>query len=223
MRLTIYNGSPRGKNGNTEILLQKVVDGYESVSSPDIEWLQLNNSKIRQSAHEAFSDSDLVLLGFPLYTDAMPGLVKEFIESLAPYAGREGNPTMAFLVQSGFPESHHSRFVERYLEKLAWRLNAPYAGTIVKGGCEGVRMMSEKMNQKLFEGLHKLGANLAREDEFDHERLMSLAKPEKYPRILAPLFWLALKLPVLQFYWNSQLKENGVYEERFARPFKANV
>ncbi len=126
---------------------------------------------------------------------------------------------MAFLVQSGFPEAHHSRFVEQYLEKLTRRLNAPYAGTIIKGGCEGVRLMPEEMNQKLFDALRKLGADLAIEGKFDDKRLKALAKPERYPRVLAPLFKLILKLPVVQSYWNNQLKKINAYDERFARPY----
>jgi multimeric flavodoxin WrbA len=193
MRLTIFNGSPRGKTGNTEILLNKVLEGFKSMQDADVTWVHLNSRQQRESADNAFGQADLALLGFPLYTDAMPGLVKAFIESLAPFMGREGNPTMAFLVQSGFPEAHHSRFVERYLEKLARRLNSPYAGTIVKGGCEGVRMMPEK--------------------------LARLAKPEQYPAIVVPVMKLLLRLPIAQSYWNNQLKKNGVYDQRFARPF----
>jgi hypothetical protein len=127
---------------------------------------------------------------------------------------------MAFLVQSGFPEAHHSRFVERYLEKLARRLGAGYAGTIVKGGCEPVRLMPDSMNKKLFEGLRGLGRDLAEKGAFDPEKLRALAKPERYPRILAPVFKLLLSIPIAQGYWNSQLKKNEAYDQRFARPFE---
>jgi len=219
MRLTVYNGSPRGKAGNTEVMLSQVIAGFTSITDPDLVIIHLSSAKQRQEAHKHFAQSDLVLLGFPLYTDAMPGLVKEFIESLQPYVGRDDNPKMAFLVQSGFPEAHHSRFVERYLEKLTRRLDAPYAGTIVKGGCEGLRLMPEAMNQKLFDTLRELGADLAKEGRFDQEKLKALAKPARYPRILAPLFKLILRFPKTQSYWNRQLEQNGAYDERFARPF----
>jgi hypothetical protein len=219
MQLTVYNGSPRGKASNTEILLGKVVEGIQSITEANVTWLNLSNPRERAIAHESFPTADLVLFGFPLYTDAMPGLAKEFIESLAPYCAREANPRMAFLVQSGFPEACQSRPVERYLEKLASRLNAPYAGTIVKGGCEGVRMMPEQMNRKLFTGLLECGAELAQTDSLDPEKLHKLAKPERYSKAIAPLFKLVLKLPMMQSYWNNQLKENGAFEKSFARPF----
>ncbi|MBG0788568.1 MAG: NAD(P)H-dependent oxidoreductase [Anaerolineaceae bacterium] len=220
MQLTIYNGSPRGKAGNTEIMLKKVVEGVQSVSEVDVTWIHLNCRRQRETAHEAFPSSDLVLFGFPLYTDAMPGLAKEFIESLSPYIGRENNPTMAFMVQSGFPEASHSRPVERYLEKLARRLKAPYAGTIVKGGCEGVHLMPEQMNRKLFTGLHELGADLVQSGVLDPEKLRKLAKPEHYSKIITPLFKLALSMPIMQSYWNNQLKKNGAFDNSFARPFE---
>ncbi|MCB2210368.1 NAD(P)H-dependent oxidoreductase [bacterium] len=220
MQLTIFNGSPRGKRGNTEIMLNKILTGFENAQDAEVTWVHLNSARQRETAPEIFRQSDLVLLGIPLYTDAMPGLVKAFIEGLARFVGQEDNPKMAFLVQSGFPEAHHSRFVERYLEKLARRLGSPYAGTIVKGNCEGVRMMPEQMNQKLFNGLIELGADLAREGQFDPEKLTRLAKPERYPAIITPLAWLVLRLPMMQGYWNNQLKKNGAYEERFARPFE---
>lgn len=223
MRYCVFNGSPRGRSGNTNILLRQVVEGIQNASSAEIRWIYLNDVKMRKTAHEAFREADVVVLGFPLYTDAMPGLVKTFIESLEQYTGRAGNPRMAYLVQSGFQEAHHSRFIERYLEKLTLRLAAHYAGTIVKGGCEGLRLQPEDMHSDLFAQLKALGGNLAHDGAFDQERLHLLSKPEKYPRILAPLFWLALRLPITQSYWDNQLKKNGAYEERFARPFTENT
>ena len=219
MPFCVINGSPRGKSGNTQVILGKVLDGFDELSQQPFAWHYLNTEKSRYAAAEAFKDAELVLLGFPLYTDAMPGIVKAFIESLAPLVGRKGNPKMAFLVQSGFPEAHHSRFVERYLEKLTKRLDAPYAGTIVKGGCEGVRIMPENMNRKLFTRLRELGADLARMQRFDPEKLKKLAGPERYPQMLAPLFKLFLTMPLMHTYWNNQLKKNNAYEDRFDKPY----
>ena len=87
----------------------------------------------------------------------MPAIVKQFIEALEPLKNRENNPPMGFIVQSGFPEALHSRYVEHYLQKLAARLNAPYLGTIVKGGGEGIRMMQTKYwHQRLSLRLKKM-------------------------------------------------------------------
>ena len=149
----------------------------------------------------------------------MPGSVKHFIEALEPLAGRKNNPPVGFVVQSGFPEGLHSRYIERYLEKLAARLGSPYLGTIVKGNGEGVRIMPPKATRSLFENLHALGAELAREGRLNPEILARLAVPESFPAYLSPVFRIFLRLPIAHSYFDNMLKQNGVFERRFARPF----
>lgn len=218
-RLLVLNGSPRGKSGNTPIMLQKIADGFMSAGGTTVETLHLTQVKDQQSFAQAYCKADCVLLGFPLYTDGMPGIVKEFIEVLAHFENRKENPPMAFLVQSGFPEAAHSRHVERYLGSLAQRLNSPYLGTIVRGGSEGVRMMPDSMNRKLFKALNSLGAQLAQEGAFDSNLVREIASVEKYPAVLIPIFKLLLKFPFTQMYWDSQLKKNGAFERRFDQPY----
>ncbi len=161
-------------------------------------WLYLNVARVRESA------------------------AKAFIENLAAYEGGEGNPRLAFVVQSGFPEAHHSRFVEPYLEKLAASLNSTYGGTIIKGGCEALRLQPEAFNQNLFDKLGELGVDLAHEEKFDFGQLMQLRRPERYPRVFAPQIRLVLKLQVSQSYRDYQLKKNGAYRDCNARPYKPN-
>lgn len=219
MRLTVFNGSPRGQGSNTKVMLEQLIAGFESVPGNSHELYYLKRVQQGDELAQAFAEAEIVLLAFPLYTDAMPGLVKAFIERLEPFCGREGNPALGFMVQSGFPEATHSRHVEKYLEKLAARLGCRYLGTIVKGGCEGVRMVPERMNRKLFAGLQQMGRALAERGQFDRVELQRLAKPERYPRWSIPLFKLLIKTGLLTMYWDNQLKENGVYEQRFARPY----
>jgi multimeric flavodoxin WrbA len=224
-RLTIFNGSPRGRKGNTPLLMEHFLKGFTSLEGHSGEIYHLNHLRDAASFSQAFGEAECAWLGFPLYTDAMPGIVKAFIESLASFQGRRAtsdghpsNPPLGFLVQSGFPEAAHSRFVERYLEKLAGRLGSPYLGTIVKGGAEGTRIMPENMTHNLFATLEQLGRIFGETGQLDPNLLSSLAKPERYPTYMAPVFKLFVKLPVSQFYWNGQLKKNGAYERRFDRP-----
>ena len=139
---------------------------------------------------------------FPFTTDGMPGLVKEHIEFLARFEDNAANPAMAFLVQSGFPEAAHSRYVERYLQSLAERLHSPYLGTLVRGGCEGVHLMPESMNKKMFATLYTLGKQLAEQGGFDPLIVHDLVSVEQYPPILMPLFRLAVKTPFTKVYWD---------------------
>jgi hypothetical protein len=159
-----------------------------------------------------------VLLAFPLYTDCMPGLVKEFIEDLRPLCGSSGLPPAMFLVQSGFPEARHSRYVERYLEKLTRRLGCEYLGTMVRGGVEGIQVMPPVMTRKLYGLMEKLGAGLARTGRLDPKLLRKLAHPET----LSPVArWLHDRVfyRMTNSYWNGMLKKNNALDRREDRPF----
>jgi multimeric flavodoxin WrbA len=213
--ITLFNGSPRGPHGNSPIFLDQVAKGIGG----DSKMIHMVNINATAEHVQAFREAKAVWLAFPLYTDSMPGVVKHFIDALEPLACQSGNPPIGFIVQSGFPEGLHSRFVERYLEKLAARLGSPYLGTIVKGNGEAVRIMPEEMNRSLFEGLQSLGRNLANGEKLDRVTLANIAKPESFPKVLAPVFQIFVHLPVAHSYFDSMLKKNGVFERRFDRPF----
>jgi len=219
MQLTVYNGSPRGKNSNTRLLLERFLRGFEEKGGQvhRLHYLVKRNDRKQQIEDFAGSPGP-VLLAFPLYTDCMPGLVKDFIEDLRPLCGQEGLPPAMFLVQSGFPEARHSRFVERYLEKLTRRLCCGYLGTMVRGGVEGIRVMPAMMTRKLYGLMENLGAALAKTQKLDPGLLGKLAHPET----LSPARqWMYAKVlyRMTNAYWNNMLKENNALDRREDRPF----
>jgi NAD(P)H-dependent FMN reductase len=231
--LLLLNGSPRGTSGNTPILLARLAEGWAEASahtaSPGPPSTETDEESVRtlhlarpsdfEAAVGAFGEAETVILGMPLYTDAMPGRVKEFIERLEQYVDREGNPRLGFLVQSGFTESLHSRHLERYLEKLARRLGCEYAGTIVKGGGEGIRLQPDSWNRKLFDRTRGLGASLALHGSFDDELLAEVAGTERFSATQRFSVRVLNATSLGHWHWNSQLKKNGAYEDRFARPY----
>jgi multimeric flavodoxin WrbA len=220
--LLLLNGSPRGERSNSMKMLVRIAEGWQQGGGQTPEVLHLAQRACFERAVAAFAESDVVLLGMPLYTDAMPALVMTYIEALAPrvaFKQAAGNPTLAFLVQSGFPEALHSRPLERYLEKLARRLNSPYAGTIVRGGGESLQMMPEEANKKLWTRLRTLGEQLAHDGRFSPAELKAVAGTERFSAFAAVLLSIAAKLPIVQFYWNMKLKKNGAWKRRFAAPY----
>jgi hypothetical protein len=219
MKLTVFNGSPRGKEGSTKILVEQLLAGFESLEGNRSELFYLNRVGKVEQFRQAFSEAEAVLLAFPLYTDAMPGIVKAFIEALEPLCEREGNPLIGFMVQSGFPEATHSRHVEQYLEKLADRLGCAYAGTIVKGNGGSVSVMPPQMTRNLFRAFRQVGESFGRTGQFDRAMLARLARPERYPRWLAPLITVKDLQFINLLYWDNELKKNGGYKRRFARPY----
>jgi hypothetical protein len=219
MRLTVIDGSPRGAKGNSMFLAARFLAGFGETAGNTHEVFHLVQARHRAEQVAAFAAAEHVLLAFPLYSDAMPSIVKAFVEDLAPLCGRPGNPRLLGFVQSGFIEAYHSRCVEHYLERLARRLGSPYLGTMVKGGGEGVQVMPAWMTRGTFAALRALGRSFGRTGALDPEQLARLARPERLT-----LGWRA-GLTVLQAlgmtnsYWDHALKKNGVFEHRFARPY----
>jgi hypothetical protein len=221
--LLLLNGSPRGERSNSMKMLTRVAEGWQRGGGQAPQLLHLAQAAGFNRAVKAFPEADVVLLGMPLYTDAMPGIVKSYIEALAPrvQAAAAGgvNPALGFLVQSGFPEALHSRPLQRYLEKLARRLGSPCAGVIVRGAGWAMEAMPEQANRKLSERLRALGEQLARDGRFGEAELKAVAGVERFSALAAALLSVALRLPAMQFAWNGQLRKNGVWERRFAAPY----
>jgi len=218
MKLTVFNGSPRGKNSNTEIFLEHFLNGFLIKEGNVYEYAYLNRAKGQDRFLELFKEAENVLLAFPLYCDAMPAMVKTFIESLEPLCGRKGNPNIGFIVQNGFPEAIHNRYVARYLNKLSSRLGCKCMGTIIKGGGEGARTMPDRY-KKSFDILRQLGQIYGETGQFDLELVHKLAGPYKFSKPVVLLFKPLLKTKPFKIGWDRMLKENGAFERRFDRPY----
>jgi len=218
MRLTVFNGSPRGRKGNTNIILDHFLRGYEATPGNTYELYHLNRLKETEHFVQAFAQAETVVLAHPLYTDAMPAIVKAFIEQLEPYLDRDNKPAIGFIVQSGFVEAAHSRYVERYWEKLSRRLGSCYLGAIIKGGCEPLHR-GEKQFQKVLVSFYELGKSFGEAGQFDEKMVKELAQPEKLSPLLRFIIQLVWKING-NGYWDTWLKENDAYERRDARPYE---
>jgi NAD(P)H-dependent FMN reductase len=222
MKLTVINGSPRGQKSSTTRLMTPLMKGFDSVPGGESEMIYLNHKLGEEKLAEIWQTSDVIFLAFPLYVDAMPGQVKGFIESLQVFKGSRHPPVLAFFVHSGFPEAIHSRFVERYLAKLSIRLGCPHAGTIVKGGSEGMQLMPDKSIQPLLSKMEMLGVALGKTKLLEAQLVKEIAGMERIPRFMGLFFPLLAKFGVFDGYWNSQLKANNAYHDRFARPYQSD-
>jgi hypothetical protein len=219
MRLTVINGSPRRAHSNTTFYTDLFLEGFNSVEGNSSEVHFIYGGDFLERGAEVVGAAECVLIGFPLYADAMPSRVMAFFERLQPLRGREGNPPFLYHVQSGFPEAFHSRYVERYLCKLTARLGSRYIGSIIKGGGEGVKEMPERMTKRLFENYRELGRRFAASGELDEALLKIIAGKERLT-IMGRLAMMTLLKPITAKMWNDQLKKNGAFERRFDRPYE---
>jgi len=226
MRLLICNGSPRGKGSNTALLLKHFTDGFSACGGNSVEVAYLMRTKEHAAIAEKARGAQAVIIAFPLYADSMPGIVKEFIEALGDSQPKSRTkkqkefPPLGFIVQSGFPEAVHSRTVERYLEKLARRLNARYIGTVIKGGVEGIQSRPAYLNRRLFMAFRSLGRHFGVTKEFHPITMKKLAGMEKFSAISRFFFRLLAPTGLFDGGWDKILKQNGAYERRFDRPYQ---
>lgn len=215
MQLTFINASPRGTKSNTGILMEHFIRGFLETSgnSCDVEYL-IKYRKDLKALSEKFSQAQNVILGFPLYIDAVPASVKAFLEDLAPLSGRQDLPALGFLIQCGFPETAHTRFAGRYCEKFARRIGCRSLGLILKGGCEGLAIQPSFLTEKYFSLFAMLGQNFGKTGSLDETLLAKLARPEHLnPENLAQI------IPFINSsLWDAQLEKNGVLDQSFARP-----
>lgn len=217
MRTLIINGSPKGKNGNTEIFIEKFVTEMKTS-------YQICHLVKEESKHIAryMKEFDTILIFMPLYVHAMPGILMKLIESIEKIT--DGEKGMGFIVQSGFMESDQSKYLERYLSALTKNLNYTYIGTVIRGGSAGTYMMPEKMNKKLFEQLRVLGEYFDKNGAFNLEIVKEMAKPSKLSKIKTLQLEFLSKIGLGDtLFWNMMLRQNKAKGKRFDKPFSAHL
>jgi|ERR1035437_6202470 NAD(P)H-dependent FMN reductase len=223
MKLVIFNGSPRFKKSNSALLIDRFLEGYNHFNGDLVPVHYLASRTQREASAEIFHKAETVLVVFPLYTDCMPGIVKEFFERIVQHSKDSVTKKIGFIVQSGFPESIHASFLEKYLKKLAQRLHCEYLGTVIKGGVEGIQIMPPVMTNKLFSQFEMLGESFDLDGAFEPTIVAEMRKPYTYSHTYARIFNLLSSTGLTNFYWNSNLKKNGAYEKRFDRPYLEEV
>lgn len=216
MQLTFINGSPRGAKGNTARLMDHFMRGFLETpgNTCAVEYVTKHRTDLPGLKNIVYA-SDNVIIGFPLYADAMPGSVKEFLDVLVPPPAGARVPALGFMSQCGFPETGHLRYVERYLVKYAKRLGAAYLGSIMKGGGEGLHMQPGFLVEKFEHGLHSLGKKFGETGRLATEDLDRFAHPERLT-----MEQISGLVPyVNKMLWDEWLRENNALERSFDRPY----
>lgn len=214
-KLVIYNGSPRITKSNSGIVLKQVLETMED----HIEVRDLKDLGKWDLWAKQFELDQHVMIFMPLYVHAMPSHVMGFIEKLSPSEG-----TMSFFVQSGFPESSQSYYLEAYLEQLALTLGRAYLGTAIKGGFEGLQMRPSNGQEAMVRPLVNLIRHLIDSGNFDSGQISSLARPVKLNKGTQILFRLLTKIGLPNnLIWDPILKENKAYGQSFDQPYKKTI
>ncbi len=213
MKLLAVNGSPRAASSNTEILLNAFSSGFLENSQHEISRGYITRP---DELLELYGNADHVIIAFPLYTDAMPAQVLEFLEVISQ---QRGHKTLGWIIQSGFPESCHSLPVTRYLESLAAQLGHDCSGTVIKGGVEGIQVKPRWMVRPLLKAFFQLGRSYSLDGRFCEEMVKRLHRPEKLHPLAAAWFRALIALGIPDTYWRVMLKKHGAHTGRFDAPY----
>lgn len=208
MKLAIVNGSPRGRKSNSDRII-----GWLTQEADDAKKIYVADLKKQDESAKLIKDADSILFVFPLYTDAMPGLLKAFLEKLNKYdlSGK----TAAFVVHSGFSEAVHSRMVEKYCAYFAKINKMNLLGTVVMGGSEALQVAPDNYFGKKLKAYKVLSGNLAKQETLDDKAVKIIAGSERFSKFMIFL----LKILPTDFYWNGRLKKNGAFKKRFDKPY----
>ncbi len=209
-KLVIYNGSPRRSGSNSTMVLEKAVELLGS----QLEVRDLKEEHQWDEWAESFTSEKHVMFFMPLYVHAMPSHLMGFIEKLKASEG-----SISFFVQSGFPESSQSHYLEAYFERLALRLGRIYLGTAIKGGLEGLQVKPAKQQNQIMKPMIQAMITLVDNGYYDPAGIRQLASPISLGSGMKLLFKLVRRFGLINFFWDRYLKENHAFEKRFDHPY----
>ena len=168
MKLAIVNGSPRGRKSNSDRIIGWLTHDVKN----DIKVYAADVKKQDESV-ERIKDADSLLIVFPLYTDAMPGRFKAFLEKLA--KKELTGKTVTFVIHSGFSEAVHARAVETYCEYFAKICGMKLLGCVVMGGSEALQVAPDQYFGKRFKAYDVIKQNIKNQVALDTKALKVIA------------------------------------------------
>lgn len=220
MQLTVFNGSPRGKNSNSSVITSWFTKHFED--SVEIDTHYLTKVGKHTESINAFKKSDTILWVTPLYVDGMPGQIKHFIEKLSDMKGQCQDKKIVFIIHSGFQETIQNRALERYLNRLCNILGIVNHTVVILPGSEGFRLMPEQMLRKKSELVGLIGSDFIAGSKPNAEAVKKLQKYETMSSITKLFYRFLNLLGLTNMYWNSNLKANNAYNKRFDAPYEAS-
>ncbi|MBI9010797.1 MAG: NAD(P)H-dependent oxidoreductase [Clostridiales bacterium] len=215
MSLMVFNGSPRGVNSNSDVIASWFLKGFEESKT-----VYLNKVKQHETYINESIEFEKLLFVFPLYVDGMPGQVKYFFEQMNKQKKVFKNKEVTFIIHSGFSEAIHSKNLEKYLYRFADLMSMKNYGVVIIPGSEGFRLMPPKMTAKKAEKVAEIGDMFRLNKPFPSAVKESLEGPLVQSKLQRLLFKILSLVGLSNVYWNSQLKKNNAFKNRFDAPYE---
>lgn len=214
MKTLIINGSPNGKRGNSEIICKRFMMGMKI--QPDVRYIVEEDPVALATVMENY---DCWLFFFPMYVNAMPGIVKRLFEYLKPSESKN----VGYFVQYGFAEAFQSDWLCATLKNYNRRMGYNNIGIVAAGDMAGLRFMPERMNKKIFTQLEKAGELFEQIGRFDEDIIRYFGRLHRYSEKQIKNNERLRKLGLTQLIWNFMLRKNNAYKKRLDKPFMEQV
>jgi len=189
----------------------------------------LNRRKGQLELCEAVDRSDLLILAFPLYIDALPFLVTKALEILGNHLKKteKKKPQGIFvIINNGFPEFYQNALAVGICNSFAKQCEIPWVGSLAAGAGEALGAGQELTKPKrsgppvhhVIKALDIAGNDLVKGS------IVSMKAQDLISKVPIPILpfsiwrWLFPKFGA-QF-WNQKALENNVRkEEMYAKPY----
>ncbi|MBN2878749.1 MAG: hypothetical protein JXN65_03870 [Clostridia bacterium] len=215
MKLSIYNGSPRGSSSNSDVFSDLLAEGMGN--SIEISKYYLKDTAKHQQIINDVSDCYFVV--FPLYADLAPYAVKVFFEKMEENKEIYSGKPIYFFIHSGFPEAKQSRLLERYLKYFCKIIGAECKSVCIMGNSEGVRHLnrtSKRYNRIKFY-MHSFAQDIINDRQFNEEGIRFFHMMETLPK---PVLFIFRHFPsIFNKGFDIMIKKKGAYEKRFDKPY----
>lgn len=182
MHVVIINGSPRAKQfSNTDKIVQSFTKGLEQKGA-SYQVYTLSNRLEWDAARDAFASSDRIIIALPLYVEAAPSLLMEFLETLQ--TRRQHPAELAFILQSGFAEGCQLRCGEQFLKSLPAQLGCLYGGCLLRGDNFGIRITQGRERDRILNPYIAMGRLYAEQGDFLNAKAQKFVGLECFPWLL---------------------------------------
>jgi hypothetical protein len=220
MKRLLLNGSPRGKNSNSRLLISWFQEGLKLAGQQEAPVIDLADTRNVREQVNAFHEADEILLAMPLYADQAPGIVMHFFTWLVKDGSeRVVGKKIYFIIQSGFMESMQSQALRDLLNRFCKRVGLINCGVAIKGGVEGIRMMPPRMQKKLRGWINESGLSMGQGKKIPQELINKMASPVRISKPLLFVIKMAIHTGIINFHWNAELKKHQAWEKRFDAPY----
>ncbi len=214
-KICFINGSPRGINSSSLVLIKEL---QKMMNNEDYQQycitVATNAQEDITTSFNTMLDSDILIITFPLYYYALPGLLTGFLEKYDHYVKTMTTSKkikVYAIINCGFPEPSHNDTAVQFIENFCHRLHLDWRfaleigmGGIIKG--TEAMPMDGFLKFNIYNGLKAIYADIQKNDTPPSPNLHVKAR---YPN------WLYLFQGDRD--WLTMAKKNGLTKNDLGR------